>query len=389
MEPFVSSAVQPKVREHDFRPQDLRVLNLVTQLEGAGAQTIALSLHRQFVLRGVTSKMLFLYEKDGRAFPQRDYEILLPSKPYGFADIFKILWKLKSAWRTFEPTHVIAHTHYAFIIAGILGRMGLRGRVVAVHHNVFGSYPQSVAVLDCILGFVAAYDEVVAVSQTTSKTLTHYPLTLQSRVVAIPNAQCMVTSKLSRNAARTKFNIPSDAFVIGTVGRLTEQKNQTFLIDVLSRLPDAQLVVLGEGNLRGEIQTHIDRLNLGSRVRLLGSVVHEEVPHFLRALDVFALPSLHEGSSVAMLEAMAAGLTVVGSDVPTIANELKFSDGRMVGVVLPLEPAAWLQSFQQLSQNVNFRRKLGAKAKLHARSYSIESMAQKYLNLLCDASGSR
>lgn len=112
-----------------------------------------------------------------------------------------------------------------------------------------------------------------------------------------------------------------EPFVIGTVGRLDPIKNHGWLIETFAQLRDTRpdlaarlcLVIAGEGPSRDSIENDIARWKLDGRVQLLGS--REDVPAVLRSFDVFVLPSLNEGISNTILEAMASGLPVIGSDV--------------------------------------------------------------------------
>ena len=113
-----------------------------------------------------------------------------------------------------------------------------------------------------------------------------------------------------------------DAFVIGHVGHYVGVKNQSFLIDLMPRLlelrPDAVLLLFGEGQDRAMLTQRIQALNLTDRVRLMGNV--RNIGQILSAFDVFAFPSLFEGTPLALLEAQANGLCCIISDsIPTDA----------------------------------------------------------------------
>lgn len=101
-----------------------------------------------------------------------------------------------------------------------------------------------------------------------------------------------------------------DAFLIGNVGRLHKQKNQCFLIDAFrllhEHIPNARLVIAGQGELRGQLQKKIDDCGLNEEIILLGELTN--TADFYQALDLFAFPSLYEGLSIALLEAQANGL---------------------------------------------------------------------------------
>jgi len=120
---------------------------------------------------------------------------------------------------------------------------------------------------------------------------------------------------LSREQARDRVGLPHDAFVIGSVGRLGEQKSPLDLLaafePVAAAHPAARLVFVGDGPLRTELEHAVARRGLAGRVHLLG--LRRDVPELLRAFDVFALASRWEGLPRVFPQAMAAGLPVVAT----------------------------------------------------------------------------
>lgn len=113
---------------------------------------------------------------------------------------------------------------------------------------------------------------------------------------------------------------PSGVFNLLLVGRLTEVKNQRFFLEAaaepLRRHPRVKVRIAGEGPLKPELQRTIARLGLEPQVELLG--LRNDVRELLTEAHVFALPSLSEGCSISLIEAMATGVLALGSDVPGI-----------------------------------------------------------------------
>ncbi|MCK5000974.1 MAG: glycosyltransferase [Anaerohalosphaera sp.] len=119
----------------------------------------------------------------------------------------------------------------------------------------------------------------------------------------------------NRNKLRQVLNIPNDAFVFITVGRLVPTKGYSYLIDafatVKKKLPGAHLLIVGEGRERQDIEERIGKAGLTSDVTLAG--YRKDVAQLLKASDVFVLSSLKEGWPLVILEAMAAGIPVVAT----------------------------------------------------------------------------
>jgi len=125
-------------------------------------------------------------------------------------------------------------------------------------------------------------------------------------------------SELKRHQVRCQLGI-GDSLVLGTVANLTSVKNPMGLLDIFlavySHNPEAKLVWVGEGNERSAIESRIHAEGLEKSVFLLGT--RGDVPDILQALDVFLLPSFHEGLPVSAIEAQAAGLPCLISEKVT------------------------------------------------------------------------
>ena len=123
----------------------------------------------------------------------------------------------------------------------------------------------------------------------------------------------------TRQRIRQEMNIPSDARVIGHVGRFSREKNHAFLLDVFARLlkkrGDCFLLLVGDGELMQAVREKAESLGIAERVRFAGFV--NNVADYYQAMDLFALSSLYEGFPIALVEAQAAGLPCVYADQVT------------------------------------------------------------------------
>lgn len=129
------------------------------------------------------------------------------------------------------------------------------------------------------------------------------------------NTDAFRFSKSERDVMRDRLRI-SDKIVIGHVGRFSEQKNHSFLLQVfknlVSKMPNAVLLLVGDGTLRSSIEKYIADNNLSKNVILAG--VQSSVSPYYQAMDVFLFPSLYEGLPVTLVEAQTSGLPCVISD---------------------------------------------------------------------------
>ena len=133
--------------------------------------------------------------------------------------------------------------------------------------------------------------------------------------------------RVLRNGVDTNLFRPSDraaaraalglrAATLLSVGHLIERKGHHRAIAALTHLPDAELLIVGEGPLRQALQDEAERLGVAGRVRFLGSRPHAELPEIYAAADLLVLASSREGWANVLLEAMACGTPVVASPIP-------------------------------------------------------------------------
>jgi glycosyltransferase involved in cell wall biosynthesis len=144
-----------------------------------------------------------------------------------------------------------------------------------------------------------------------------------------------------------------------TPARLDPQKGHLTLFEAIAEVPDAVFVLAGEGPERGPLEALAARLGISDRVRFLGR--REDVPELLATCDVFALPSLYEGSSLAVLEAMAAGIPIVSSAIGG-TDEL-IEDGRSGLLVPPGDAEALAGALRRLLAEPELGAAMAARAR--------------------------
>lgn len=150
---------------------------------------------------------------------------------------------------------------------------------------------------------------------------------------------------------RAELGIPADAFVIGHVGRFEAQKNHLFLVEIAAEVakqePKMSLLLVGDGSLLPEIKCQVVQTNLSDRV--IFASLRPDVPRMmLGAMDLFVLPSLHEGLPIVGIEAQAAGLPFILSDV--ISEELDKVKPLLRRLSLSQSASAWAETILNLKK---------------------------------------
>jgi glycosyltransferase involved in cell wall biosynthesis len=205
----------------------------------------------------------------------------------------------------------------------------------------------------------------------------------KSRIHQIPNG-VMVPSKkaLKQLRARRTLHLPCERPILISVGSLQVKKNQTILIDALKEVIqpnyDPLLLLLGDGNLREALEQQVAQLGLTAHVKFCGRV--SNVSDYLEAADIFVLPSLVEGLSNALLEAMSYGLPCIASD---IAGNRRVIRGGENGLLFASNDSLALsEAILALLSNAIEANRLGEAAyQTIIADYSIEQVAERYLHL--------
>mgnify|MGYP003296821730 CR=1 FL=1 len=143
----------------------------------------------------------------------------------------------------------------------------------------------------------------------------------------------------SKTEIRQSIGIDESSFLIGHVGRFADMKNHTFLVDVFKIVSDlkdnARLLLIGDGELLGDIKAKVEACGLSQKVVFLSH--RTDIPRLLKAMDVFVFPSIYEGLPVSIVESQIAGIRTITSN--SVTNEcfykpslipLSLSDGAQV-----------------------------------------------------------
>ena len=173
---------------------------------------------------------------------------------------------------------------------------------------------------------------------------------------------------------RKDFNIEGK-FVVGHIGRFSYQKNHNFLIDIFAEIrkknSDAVLLLVGDGELKGQIQNKVNQLGLDNSVIFAG--IRKDIPALLSAMDVYVFPSFYEGMPNTVIEAQATGLPCVISD--RITKEAGITS---LVQYMPIDKIeSWLSAVCNVRVN-NTNRLLFVK-KLKDSGYDINNIVIKFI----------
>ncbi|OPZ73634.1 MAG: Alpha-D-kanosaminyltransferase [Firmicutes bacterium ADurb.Bin456] len=357
----------------------MRVVNLVTQMEAAGAQQVAMNITALLRKKGYEAETWFLYLKRPAYRDYRGVRVILNRKPSFFLDYVLIFWRLIMLMYRQKPEVVITHTYYANILGQIAARLlGIKARL-AVQHNPAHTYPKIARLLDRVLGNLGFYKFNVVVSKAVLNSFNSYSALYRKRLKLIFYGIPGLKLTLNKELARRKFGLPPKCPLLVNVGRLAAQKNQMLLIRLLKHWPELHLAIAGEGELRDGLEIAARSLGVADRLFLLGELPPEEIGNFLLAGDVFVFPSVYEATGLAMVEAMQNGLPVVASDVPGIREVLEGEEGSLAGIlVTPGDEPGFGRAIKSILAGPELVNLLLKRSRIRAKFYCVTRMVDNY-----------
>lgn len=183
----------------------------------------------------------------------------------------------------------------------------------------------------------------------------------------------------TRNVIRKEYGL-TDKFVVGHVGRLAEVKNHSFLIEIFDAFckcskSDVVLLLVGDGELRNQLQRKVENLRLENKVIFLGN--KQNVTDYLQAMDCFVFPSLYEGLPVSLVEAQATGLPCIVSD--RVSREAKITS-KIEFLSLEEGVEKWKTKLIDLNQNHPARELCSSDVEKLQR-YDIQQISDKLLKV--------
>jgi len=266
------------------------------------------------------------------------------------------VWKLYRLLHRLRPD--VVHTHTAK--AGFVGRVAARlaGVPVIVHtfhghifHGYFG--PVQTRLFLWLERFAARLsDRIITLSEGLRKELADtYRITDKNRIVVLPlglDLDAFTQMPRRSGAFRQAWGIPTDAPLIGIVGRLVPVKNHLLFLhaaaQVQTELPQARFAIVGDGEMRPQIETQVDALGLRHAIIFTGW--QRDLAPVYSDLDVLVISSANEGTPVSVIEALASGCPVAATTVGGLPDLLEA--GKLGRLVPPDNVDALAQAILQL-----------------------------------------
>ena len=279
----------------------------------------------------------------------------------GLARPFDVL-KLRDCLLRLEPA--IVHTF--LLTASLYGRFAAMMAgvpvVIGTEVNIYEQKRRSHALLEKWL--MSGTDAVVASAKSVKDFYINQVAADPAKVEVVYNAVdwSQLQTTMGRDECRDAVGIPRNAIAAGIIARLTEQKAHRVLFEALAQhraLESLHLLVVGDGELREELQRRAETLGIQSRVHFAGA--RRDLGNVLAAIDFFTMPSLWEGLPLSLVLAMGAGVPVIATRVAGIPEVVQHDVSGLL--VEPGDSAGLAQAMARLVADSELRRSLGERAR--------------------------
>jgi sugar transferase (PEP-CTERM/EpsH1 system associated) len=392
--PMMTAAPKPQTRA-TVKPRPLRVLHVVTRLGMGGTEFGILkvvtglpaeSFEQRFcTTRGFDPALVHDLGLDGKVFvageSQNKFEFLVN--------------RLARIMKEYKPD--VVHSRNWGAIEAIPAAK-LAGVPVAIHseHGYEVEMLKGLPLRRRMLrrAFYGMADAVFTVAGELRAYHAKQAWLPENRIRVIPNGvdtERFTPRTVSLDIVREKWQIPAGRFVVGTVGRLVPIKDHSTLLNaaeiLVSRGIDVHVVIAGGGPELERIEQHIASSPvLAGRVSLPRAC--DDVPGLLNSFDAFVLPSLSEGMSNTLLEAMSSGLPVLATDVG--GNPELVEDEQSGWLFAPGDTEALGSRLESLAQSLDLREKFGVAARQRVlANFSLDRMIRSYRDLYRELAAKR
>ena len=343
----------------------MRILHLIQEMPTGGAERIvgalavgATAAGHQVAVASAGGELL--RELDVPSFP-------LPRLRQRASAVPRAALAASQAIRSWSPN--VVHCHNPGM-AAITSLATLRGRrvpaLVSVHGVREADWERAARVLR-LAGL-----PIVACGPGVAEALTEHGITASQTI--LNGVAAAPTAATSLSAA---LDAPIKAPVVVSVGRLVEQKNHSLAIRAIARIPEASLVILGEGPARPELEELVRVEGVADRVLLPG--VRQDARSLMGAADAILFTSHWEGLSLAALEALASGRPVVAVAARGLTELL--TDGENALLVASDDPELIAEATRRVLLDEGLATRLGEAGRRLAAQYSEEEMVSRYLEL--------
>lgn len=362
----------------------MRILYIITQADGGGAQKYTLALARHF-----GGAIAAGHQTGSDSACNEADRLFIEAQRFGLKTVklehlkrnvspwndFSAVWEIRELIKSYQPDIV----HLNSTKAGLLGSfaaIGTKTKVVFTAHGFIFNEPLSWAIRSFYVSLektASAYRNfIITVSDADKNSALAYKLIAPDKIQTIHNGIGQIDFFTAEEAGRA-LNLPADKIIFGTVANFYKTKGVDILIDAVSMLNDeiknhCRFIIIGDGTEIENCKLKIANLNLQNTIMLLGK--KGGAAKYLKAFDCLIMPSRKEGFPYALLEAMQAGLPIIATNVGGIPEALGDA-GILVGAE---NPEALAEAIMDIADDQEKRTKLSEQALQRSKLFTQEKM---------------
>ena len=295
-----------------------------------------------------------------------------------------IIWRFKKIIKEFNPDILVTYLIHADLFGRILGRIfGIKKIICSVRAKLIQVKYLPLLFLDALTSPLVTHYHFN--SQTVANMYHKFFFLPKRKITIIPNGLEIGKYDIHIDTQKKKeaLGISQNKTVLGYTAKLREQKGHKYLItafaEVLKNDKDIVLILIGDGDERKNIERQAHDLGISNDLILLGN--RDDVPEILQIIDIFVFPTLFEGMSNALMEAMAAGKPIIATDIPE--NKELINDN-VSGILVPAKKSSAIaESILKLITNKLQVQNIAANAKNKAsKRFSLEKITQEMISFL-------
>jgi glycosyltransferase involved in cell wall biosynthesis len=350
----------------------MRVVHVIDSLNRGGAEVMLTAMAPHFQKCGITCDIIALIRRPS-PLEQLLFESNIHLRFTGVGNLYspRQILVLGKWLREYDMVHV--HLFPAQLWAVLASsRWKSRIPIVTTEHNTWNArrrwwlrpvdrwmYPY--------------YERIACNSEATAKSLIEWCPNITEKVIVIPNGIPLASFE---NAKPVELaDVPSDVMRLVFVGRFEAQKDHATLLRALTSILNAHLIFVGDGPLRSNLERMAQSLGVWNRVTFLGW--RQDVASVLKASDIYVHSTNSDGFGIAACEAMAAGLPVVASDVPGLAQVVAGA-----GILFPTgDDKTLARTLNSLIESPERQREMREASLRQARQWSIENTVDGYIRM--------
>lgn len=363
----------------------MKIVQVQTQAEAAGAQRVSDMLGEGLRARGHQCRTVFMYRKTDVYDRDPNADFVLGERPAGLKDQVRAVYGLIGYMRRERPDAVICFQHYGNIFGTLAARLAGAPRIVAnqslppAKSGVMGLLSQ----IDRIMGTLGAYHLNVVNTAWTEAQFDDFPSAYRRRLRRVDHGIVLPPRGYDKRAARAVFGLPLDACIAINSARQTTVKNQIALVGALCRIPDLHVALAGMGPEQPGIIAFAHDNGVADRLHILGEVPPERIYEFLATGDIYVFPSRMESFGLSVAEAAIAGLPIVASGLDVLREVLSTTTGEPAAVfteTTDMEGVA--AAIVRLRDDPALATRIALAGRRLAEKYSPQAMADGYAGLV-------